>query len=59
MEKNLYEELRLKQNATRSEIKSSYRSLVKQHHPDAAQKERFLAYKMPGKLLMTLSKETI
>ena len=35
MKKNLYEELGLKQNATKSEIKSSYRSLVKQHHPDA------------------------
>jgi len=44
MEKNLYEELGLKKNATRSEIKSSYRSLVKQHHPDAGgEKERFLA----------------
>jgi len=44
MGKNLYEELGLKQNATRSEIKSSYRSLVKQHHPDAGgKKERFLA----------------
>ena len=44
MEKNLYEELGLKQNATRGEIKSSYRSLVKQHHPDAGGKqERFLA----------------
>ena len=44
MEKNLYEELGLKKNATRSEIKSSYRSLVKQHHPDTGgKKERFLA----------------
>ena len=44
MEKNLYEELGLKQNASKSEIKSSYRSLVKQHHPDAGgEKERFLA----------------
>ena len=44
MEKNLYEELGLTKNATRSEIKSSYRSLVKQHHPDAGgEKERFLA----------------
>ena len=44
MEKNLYEELGLKKNATKSEIKSSYRSLVKQHHPDAGgKKERFLA----------------
>jgi len=44
MEKNLYEELGLKKNATKSEIKSSYRSLVKQHHPDTGgEKERFLA----------------
>ena len=44
MEKNLYDELGLKKNATKSEIKSSYRSLVKQHHPDAGgEKERFLA----------------
>ena len=44
MEKNLYEELGLKKNPTRSEIKSSYRSLVKQHHPDkGGKKERFLA----------------
>ena len=44
MGKNLYEELGLKKNATRSEIKSSYRSLVKQHHPDkGGEKERFLA----------------
>ena len=44
MKKNLYEELGLKKNATKSEIKSSYRSLVKQHHPDAGgEKERFLA----------------
>ena len=44
MEKNLYELLGLKQNATKSEIKSSYRSLVKQHHPDTGgDKERFLA----------------
>jgi len=44
MEKNFYEELGLEKNATNSEIKSSYRSLVKQHHPDAGgEKERFLA----------------
>ena len=44
MKKSLYEELGLKKNATRSEINSSYRSLVKQHHPDAGgKKERFLA----------------
>ena len=44
MGKNLYEELGLNKNATISEIKSSYRSLVKKHHPDAGgKKERFLA----------------
>jgi len=44
MEKNFYEELGLEKNATIREIKSSYRSLVKQHHPDAGgEKERFLA----------------
>ena len=44
MEKNYYEELGLEKNATRSVIKSSYRYLVKQHHPDTGgEKERFLA----------------
>ncbi len=44
MEKNFYEELGLEKNSTKSEIKSSYRSLVKKHHPDTGgQKERFLA----------------
>ena len=44
MTKNLYEELGLKKNANKSEIKSSYRRLVKQHHPDAGgEKDRFLA----------------
>ncbi len=44
MEKNFYKELGLEKNATKSEIKSSYRSLVKKHHPDAGgEKERFLA----------------
>ena len=44
MEKTLYEELGLNKNATKNEIKSSYRTLVKQHHPDAGgKKERFLA----------------
>jgi len=44
MAKDFYEELGLEKNATKNEIKSSYRSLVKQHHPDAGgEKERFLA----------------
>ena len=44
MTKNLYEKLGLKHNASQGEIKSSYRRLVKQHHPDAGgEKEKFLA----------------
>ena len=44
MNNNLYKELGLKENATQSEIKSSYRRLVKKHHPDAGgEKDRFLA----------------
>ena len=42
--KNHYEELGLKENATQREIKSSYRKLIKQHHPDAGgSKSRFFA----------------
>ena len=42
--KNLYQELGLKKNATKKEIKASYRALVKKHHPDTGgEKERFLA----------------
>ncbi len=41
---NFYQELGLKENANMKEIKSSYRKLVKKHHPDAGgQKDRFLA----------------
>ena len=44
MKKDFYEELGIKKNATKIEIKSSYRSLVKKHHPDkGGEKERFLA----------------
>ena len=56
MGKNLYEELGLKKNATKSEIKSSYRSLVKQHHPDAGgKKERFLAIQNAWETLNAVS----
>ena len=44
MIKNFYKELGLKENASQCEIKSSYRRLVKQHHPDAGgEKDKFLA----------------
>jgi len=52
MENNLYEELGLQNNATKSEIKSSYRSLVKQHHPDkGGEKERFIAIQNAWEIL--------
>ena len=58
MIKNLYEELGLKENATKSEIKSSYRSLVKQHHPDAGgEKDRFLAIQKAWETLNDSSKK--
>ena len=44
MKKDFYEELGIKKDATKSEIKSAYRSLVKKHHPDTGgEKERFFA----------------
>ena len=44
MTNNLYEELGLTKNATQDEIKSSYRRLVKKHHPDAGgETDRFLS----------------
>ena len=52
MDKNLYEELGVKNNATKSEIKSSYRSLVKKHHPDkGGENERFLAIQLAWETL--------
>ena len=50
--KNFYEELGIKQSATKNEIKSSYRSLVKKHHPDkGGEKERFLAIQIAWETL--------
>ncbi len=52
MNKNLYEELGIKQNANQGEIKSSYRLLVKKHHPDAGgEKDRFLAIQNAWEIL--------
>ena len=52
MTKNLYEELELKIDATKGDIKSSYRRLVKQHHPDAGgEKDRFLAIQLAWETL--------
>ena len=52
MTKDLYAELGLKKNATQEEIKSSYRRLVKKHHPDAGgEKDRFLAIQIAWETL--------
>ena len=52
MTENLYAELGLKKNATKSEIKSSYRRLVKKHHPDAGgEKDKFLAIQVAWETL--------
>jgi len=52
MIKNFYEELGIKKNATKSEIKSAYRSLVKKHHPDTGgEKEKFLAIQIAWETL--------
>tara|TARA_A200000113_G_scaffold82224_1_gene73132 strand:+ start:991 stop:1194 length:204 start_codon:yes stop_codon:yes gene_type:complete len=58
MIKNLYKELEVKENATQSEIKSSYRRLVKNITPmQEVKKIGFLQYKMHGRLLMILLKK--
>ena len=58
MIKNLYAELGLKENATQGEIKSSYRRLVKQNHPDAGgEKDKFLAIQYAWETLNDPSKK--
>ena len=52
MTRNLYKILDLKDNATQDEIKSSYRRLVKRHHPDAGgEQDRFLAIQEAWEIL--------
>ena len=58
MTKNFYEELGIKKNATKNEIQSAYRSLVKKHHPDAGgEKERFLAIQIAWETLKDTRKK--
>ena len=58
MTKNLYKELGLNKSATLEQIKSSYRKLVKQHHPDAGgEKDRFLAIQHAWETLSDPSKK--
>ncbi len=50
--KNYYEELGLKKNATKIEIKSAYRLLAKKYHPDTGgNQEKFLAIKIAWETL--------
>ncbi len=50
--KNYYKELGLKQNATRTEIKSAYRLLAKKYHPDTGgDNEKFLALQLAWETL--------
>ena len=52
MSRNFYEELGLKRNATELELKSSYRRLVKKHHPDAGgDKDKFIALQIAWETL--------
>jgi len=52
MTKNFYEELGIKKNATKNEIQSAYRNLVKKHHPDAGgENERFIAIQLAWETL--------
>ena len=60
-QKNLYEVLRVKQNASAREIKSAYRSLVKVYHPDTCRSEEvesseFIASHFSSRLSMCSSK---
>ena len=58
MTNNLYKELGLNKSATLDQIKSSYRKLVKQHHPDAGgEKDRFLAIQHAWETLSDPSKK--
>ncbi len=58
MTKNLYEELGLNTNANKGEIKSSYRRLVKKHHPDTGgDKDKFLAIQNAWEILNDPSKK--
>ena len=60
MNKNFYEELGVDKNSTKNEIKASYRSLVKKHHPDAGgEKERFLAIQIAWETLSDPIKKDI
>ena len=60
MMKNLYTQLGLKKNATRTEIKSAYRLLAKKYHPDTGgNKEKFLALQLAWETLNDPQKKAI
>ena len=58
--KDLYEQLGLKKNATRDEIKSAYRLLAKKYHPDTGgDNEKFLALQLAWETLNDPQKKAI
>ena len=60
MIKNFYNQLGLKKNATRSEIKSAYRLLAKKYHPDTGgDNEKFLALQLAWETLNDPQKKAI
>ncbi len=60
MMKNFYKQLGLKENATRDEIKSAYRSLAKKYHPDTGgDNEKFLDLQLAWNTLNDPHKKAI
>ena len=58
--KNFYKQLGLKENATRDEIKSAYRSLAKKYHPDTGgDNEKFLDLQLAWNTLNDPHKKAI
>jgi len=58
--KNFYRQLGLKENATRTEIKSAYRLLAKKYHPDTGgDNEKFLALQLAWETLNDPQKKAI
>ena len=57
--KNFYKQLGLKQNATKTEIKSAYRLLAKKYHPDTGgNNEKFLALQLAWETLNNPQKKS-
>ena len=59
MIKDLYKQLGLKKNATKTEIKSAYRLLAKKYHPDTGgDNEKFLTLQLAWETLSDPQKKS-